>query len=174
MPTATATQIPAFWNHMNSIDYNAASGPDRAQRARQQRGLGHRPQHHHRAGRRPHRRQVRQRRRPALPLGQPRHVQGGHQPATRSSTSSTTPSGSTPAARAPATSSSSTTAWAATTPRIDEFTPPVDASGNYTLARPARPMDPTDFTWTYKANSAQRRFMPRPSRAPSACPTATP
>jgi hypothetical protein len=40
---------------------------------------------------------------------------------------------------------------------VDEFTPPVDAAGNYTLAA-GKAFGPTDFTWTYKANPPASLF----------------
>ena len=40
---------------------------------------------------------------------------------------------------------------------VDEFTPPVDADGNYALATGAA-FGPTSFTWTYKANPPASLF----------------
>ena len=40
---------------------------------------------------------------------------------------------------------------------IDEFTPPVDAAGNYALVT-GKAFGPTDFTWTYKANPPASLF----------------
>ncbi len=53
--------------------------PDRDQRARIQRDLDHRPQHHHGRGRRPHGRALGQGRRPALSLGKPARLPRRHQ-----------------------------------------------------------------------------------------------
>ena len=55
-PTQRSQRINPDWTHVNSVDYNAAARPDRDQRARIQRDLDHRPQHHDGRGRRPHRR----------------------------------------------------------------------------------------------------------------------
>lgn len=40
---------------------------------------------------------------------------------------------------------------------IDEFTPPVDANGNYTL-KAGQPFGPTTFAWTYKATPPESLF----------------
>jgi hypothetical protein len=40
---------------------------------------------------------------------------------------------------------------------IDEFTPPVDAKGNYSMV-PGQPLGPKSMAWTYKANPPQSLF----------------
>ena len=147
----TESRIPSFWNHMNSIDYNADARPDRAQRARQQRGLDHRPQHHDRRGRRPHRRQDAARAATCSTAGAIRSPTARARRATRSSTSSTTPSGSPAGYPGAGNITVFNNGLGRNYSTIDEFTPPVDADGNYALTAGAA-FGPTTFTWTYKAN----------------------
>ena len=128
--------------------------------------MDHRPQHDHRAGRRPYGRRPRQGRRPALSLGQSRDLRRGHRRQSDALRPARYPMDRQPAAPAPATSWSSTTAWAGTTrastsscrrwtPRATTPSPPAPPTARVRCTGPTmRPIRP--ILYSEAISGAQR------------------
>ena len=147
--------------------------PDRDQRARVERDLDHRPQHHAGRGRRPHRRPVGQGRRPALSMGESEGLSAGGREAQTlfaQHNAHWIPQGLpgeghllvfNNGGRRPAGNYSS----------VDELVLPIDGQGRYKL-EPGAAFGPKKPVWSYSRRRS-RISTRSSSRAPNGCPTAT-